>query len=297
MTERFLPGYEQDIEPGAGHRPLPGRRKVIVHTTETSPGSFSAVRNLWRGPSNWTRGLPHFLAERDRYVQLLPLDVCAYTSVGGPDAANKAGCPIQVEIVHRAAQPFDDVEYEALGRWLADLIQAGVDLDLSQCPHFYGIGDGMVLASVDSPARQLITSEFGGFANFNGVCGHQHLRGNEHWDPGALDIEHACAIARRHLEGDDLTMAEAEAIIAADTQNAENLAGVVRTEAAEVKRAVIEAIRNIEGNLAGVVRGTSAEELAAVLGQLRIEGQIPGDVDVAALAASVAGRLEVTPKT
>lgn len=101
--------------------------------------------------------------------------------------------------------------------------------------------------------------------------------------------------------GDELDMATpAEVIgpiIAADTQNAENVAGEVRREADQTRRDVIGAIQSIEANLAGVVRGASAEELAAVLAQLKIEGQVPAELDVDALASSVAARLTVAPKT
>ena len=197
----YLEGYEQDIEPGAGHNPTAGRRKVIIHTTETGPGSLDSVRNTWRGPSNWGRGLAHFIAEGDRYVQCLPLNTCAYTSQNGGINANKAGCPIQIEIVHYAAQPFSSKEYDALGKWIADLIKAGVYVDLDACPEFYGQNDGIYpyLASLESPVRDIINNQFGGYVNFNGIAGHQHLEGNDHWDPGKLDIHRVCEIARSHL--------------------------------------------------------------------------------------------------
>jgi hypothetical protein len=200
----YLEGYEQDIEPGAGHNPVAGNRKVILHTTETGPGSFTSVRNMWRGPTNWAKGLPHFLMEGKRIAQLLPLSTCAYTSQNGGINANKAGCPIQIEIVHRAGNPFSNEEYDVLGKWFADLIKAGVYLDLDHCPQFYGTNDGIYpyLATYESPVRDIINNQFGGYTNFNGIAGHQHLEGNDHWDPGPFDIHRACDIARSHL-GDD----------------------------------------------------------------------------------------------
>lgn len=262
----WLPGYETDPEPGAGHNPLPGRRKVILHTTETPRGSWGAVRDLWRGPANWARGLPHFLADGDRYVQLLPLDTCAYTSKGGPDSANKTGTPIQVEIVGYAADGLDDDEYEALGQWIADLVRAGVDLDLDHCPRFYGDREGVVLAVETSPVRQIITNDYGGFAAFNGVCGHQHLRGNDHWDPGHLDIHRVCDIARRHLSGpgmnhsaqqeDELTMATLDQVrgIVRDEIESALRRGVGRSFTAERDGAIYEVFPG-----AGVARHLSPE--------------------------------------
>lgn len=298
MTSQWLSGYERDPERGAGHAPLPGQRKVILHTTETGPGTLTAIRDSWRGSANWGRGLPHFIIEGARVVQLLPLDTCAYTSKNGGIDANKAGCPVQVEVVAHAAEGFDDETYETVGRWIADLIRAGVDLDLGACPRFYGPADGIrpFLASEGSPVRALTRL---GYPDLNTIIGHQHLWGQDHWDPGPIDIERVCDIARRHLggEGEDLTMADIAALIAASAQNAENVAGEVRREADQTRRDVIGAIRSIEANLAGVVRGTSAEELASVLAQLKTEGQVPGDIDVGALATSVVARLADALKT
>lgn len=199
---QWLEGYVHDPEPGAGHSPVAGNRKVILHTTETGPGSFNAVRNSWRGSQNWGKGLPHFLMEGRRIEQLLPLDTCAYTSKNGGIDANKAGTPIQIEIVHYAADPFNDVEYDVIGKWLADMMEQGIDLDLNQCPPFYGPNDGIVLATPDSPVRDIIANQWGSYANWNGIGGHQHLEGNDHWDPGDLDIERVCNIVKNYLDLD-----------------------------------------------------------------------------------------------
>lgn len=302
----WLPGYEHDHELGAGHNPLPGRRKVIVHTTETGPGSFAAVRNMWRGgPDNWAKGLPHFLAEGDRYVQLLPLTTCAYTSRGGPDACNKAGTPIQVEVVHRAVEPFAPVEYEAMGRWVADLMRAGIDLNLDECPRFYGDHEGVTLAVESSPVRQIITRDFGSFAEFNGICGHQHLRGNDHWDPGHLDVERVCHIARQHMgafppeHGDEIDMATPAEII---EPIAEHVAAAVFDLAGKLERARVSVIvadtQNTE-NLAAVVRGESGatrDSVRAALAEMDDAGELPDGLDLDAVADKVAGRLAVTTK-
>jgi hypothetical protein len=193
----LLPGYEHDIEKGAGLSVGAGRPKVVLHTTESPRGSYAAVRNLWRGPANWGKGLPHFLADGARYVQLLPLNVGAYTlenSPGGADT-NRSGPAIQVEICGRAAEGFNDLEYEALGRWLADLVKAGVDLDLAQHPTFYGLDAGFTLASYN--ARQRLSAD--AYNAFNGFLGHQHVPENAHWDPGKLDAARVERLARKHL--------------------------------------------------------------------------------------------------
>src|SRR5690349_23747433 len=128
----LLPGYEHDIEQGAGLSVGPGKVKVVIHTTESPQGSYNAVRNLWRGPNNWGRGLPHFLADGPRYVQLLPLDVGAYTLENAPGGAdtNRSGPAIQVEICTYSARGLDDVDIDAFSRCLAALADVVIDLDL-----------------------------------------------------------------------------------------------------------------------------------------------------------------------
>jgi hypothetical protein len=193
----WLPGYEHDPERGAGLSVSPGAPKVVIHTTESGYGSLDRIRDTWRGPEAWGRGLPHFIAEGDRYVQLLPLNVGAYTLENAPGGAdtNRSGPAIQVEIVGYARNAFTDVEYAALGRWLADLVKAGVRIDLSQHPQFHGEGAGWVLAAYD--ARQRMTA--GTYSAFNGFCGHQHCPENAHWDPGFLDADRVERIALGHL--------------------------------------------------------------------------------------------------
>lgn len=195
----LLPGYEHDIERGAGLSVGVGRPKVVLHTTESPHGSYNAVRNMWRGPNNWGRGLPHFLADGARYVQLLPLNVGAYTlenSPGGADT-NRSGPAIQVEICTYAKDGLNDLEIEALARWLAALVNAGVDLDLSQHPTFYGLDAGFTLATYN--ARQRMTAD--AYNAFNGFCGHQHVPENAHWDPGKLDGLKVERLARGYLGG------------------------------------------------------------------------------------------------
>jgi hypothetical protein len=191
----WLPSYEHRPIGGAGLSAGPGRRKAILHTTETAYGSMDFLINHWR--TNWGSGLPHFIAEGDRYVQLLPLNVGAYTLENAPGGAdtNRSGPAIQVEIVGYSANGFNDVEYEALGRWLADLVKAGTGIDVRQHPRFYGANEGVVLASYSSPIRMSARQ----YDEFNGFCGHQHTPENAHWDPGKLDADRVERIALSHL--------------------------------------------------------------------------------------------------
>jgi hypothetical protein len=189
----LLPGYEHDIEPGAGLGVGAGGDKVVIHTTESPRGSFNAIRNLWRGSNNWGKGLPTFLADGPRLVQLLPLNTNAYTlenKAGGADT-NRAGHVIQVEWCRYSADPWADDELRALAKWLVDLKAAGLNIDINHYPRFYGANEGVVLASYGSPIRMGAQQ----WTDFNGWCGHQHAPENAHWDPGYLDAAYVARLA------------------------------------------------------------------------------------------------------
>lgn len=288
---RFLPGYPQDIEPGAGHSPLPGRRCVILHRTETPKGSGAVVRNSWRGSANWAKGLSHFIGDGGSYIQLLPLDVCAYTSKGGPDAANKAGCPIQIEITGYSRDDFDDEEYEALSKWLADLCKAGIEIDLSDeasHPRFYGPDAGFVLASTNSPLRNF--DNWGGFANYNGITAHQFLRGNDHWDVGDKDIRRILRRAREltgsDSEEDELMAIKDELWAKLDLMSAD--LAIKSAESVEATRVHLDQqIKNIETNLAGLIRGVGVDVVEGVLAGV----ELPDGVAAADLADRIVAGL------
>lgn len=211
----LLPGYEHQIVPGAGLNVTAGNKKVILHTTETGQGAANALISHWN--ANWGAGLPHFIIDGARCVQLLPLNVGGYTlenANGGADT-NRSGPAVQVEICGYAANDFDAATYETVGKWLADLLKAGFTFDLENTPRWYGANEGIVLASYSSPIRMTAQQ----YIDFNGWACHQHCPENAHWDCGRKDTDRIKAIAYKYLgstaptppaSGDDLDMNEAE---------------------------------------------------------------------------------------
>lgn len=214
----LLPGYEHQIVAGAGLNVTAGNKKVILHTTETGQGATNALISHWN--ANWGAGLPHFIIDGARIVQLLPLNVGAYTlenSAGGADT-NRSGPAVQVEICGYAANDFDDVTYDSVGRWLADLLKAGFTFDLENTPRWYGANEGIVLASYSSPIRMNAQQ----YMDFNGWACHQHCPENAHWDCGRKDTDRIKAIAYSYLgstapppqAGDDMpTIDETKALL------------------------------------------------------------------------------------
>lgn len=193
MTDLWVPGVEHQPIAGAGLSVSAGRPKVVLHTTETDPGSIDFLINHWR--TNWGSGLPHFIVEGSRIVQLLALNVGAYTLENAPGGAdtNRSGPAVQAEVVSRAANDWDDATYEAVGKMLGLVKKAGHDFDLGTYPRFYGANEGIVLASYSSPIRMTAQQ----YIDFNGWTDHAHCPENAHWDIGKKDGKRIEAIARR----------------------------------------------------------------------------------------------------
>lgn len=248
--------------------------------------------------NSWTAnpgsGLPHFISEGERFVQLLPLDTCAYTCKDGGVRANKYGTPIQIEIIHRAAEPFSDEEYHGIGKWLRDL-SGVVAFDPVSLPEFYGAGaHGWTLASATSPARREVD-----WTRFNGVCGHQHVPGNDHWDPGYINIDKlgTCVQETRGPTSTSINTEEQELMSIKDElwTKLDWQFAALADQVEKARVGVIEANAQNAENVADVVRGEGEQGIRGVLEGLAGAGIISGDVEAAARA--VAEHLTVTVKS
>ena len=180
-----------------GRRPLGAPRKrrrrdlpakMTVHSTETPAGTGRAVI----ARLEWPYSLIADPVTRELY-SFGPLDGTAlslrgtHARTGEKIETNHAGLMHpQVSIVGYASKMGDLTDDELF--WLADVVFAPV-LDLCEIPNVWmptlGADSGVVLASTESPAR-LTEDECW---SFNGVLYHQSWYGNDHWDPGALDVE------------------------------------------------------------------------------------------------------------
>lgn len=202
MADLILPGAEYRLSP---HRPngseprrgdLPPR--AVIHTTETDPGTLDAVaRNL-----EWPY---HLLVDvKNRRIRQLirSLDRTAYSLRAARFETNHAGSHcVQISLVMRAkdAPSLSDGDLD----WLTGAVLRPVS-DLCGIPNawlrFYGPNEGIVLASMSSPARMTVSEWYG----FSGWCGHQHVPGQDHWDPGALNYRRLMDA----LEDDVIPMSE-----------------------------------------------------------------------------------------
>ena len=178
----------------AGGQPGDRRRadlppRLTGHTTETPPGTAEAVaKNL-----AWPYTMIVDPTNR-QILQLLPLDSTAY-SLRGTHAATGAKIETnhlgkmhpQIAIVGYA-KDMDDLSAADLD-WLADEVFGPV-MELCDIPNVWepthGEGEGVVLASTRSPIRLNRTD----CETYSGVLWHQHWYGQDHWDGGAINVDH-----------------------------------------------------------------------------------------------------------
>lgn len=152
-----------------------GGRKVVWHTTEG--GSLP----------NYGGSAPHFTLDPQdgRLWQHIPLNKAARALMaGGPNFWNT----VQVELIgfadtkrakelglaKRAVVNWTDADYARvakLGRW----IEANFDVP-RKC-------------SVDFKAHTAHLASLDAVKGYSGHIGHQHINGNDHWDPGLFKIE------------------------------------------------------------------------------------------------------------
>lgn len=161
-----------------------GPYKIVLHSTE---GGWDGSMGVFR--SRMTA--PHFMADpaTRRIVQMVPLNRSAYAlqNLSGGVETNRDGV-IQVEIVGYAARMHEltDAQLEWLGVKVVRMIVDNAPGPIRYvAPRFYGADAGFTLAST-SARQRMSQAEWDAF---NGVCGHQHVPENSHWDPGKLNID------------------------------------------------------------------------------------------------------------
>jgi hypothetical protein len=175
----WLTGYQRvDLGKTGGTYDRVDYPKLCWHTTEG--GSLSGAESAFAPYP------PHLGVNPDtgECHQYLALDRCAY-SLGNSDAEDSY--VIQVEVVGYAAQShtWSPARLAWLGAHVAQPVADAVGVPPIIAPQgFHGEGEGMILASSGSPIRFTLAA-WDGFA---GHVGHQHCPGDDHWDPGRLDL-------------------------------------------------------------------------------------------------------------
>lgn len=196
----WVPGFERHPHPSVVGDYTGGPTKLIIHTFEGDPGKMDAAVNLLMGRDS---GIYHILIDlnEQRIVQLMPLNKACSALVNGPDPVetNKDSA-IQICIVDRAKNMPDlsEDKLQFFGENVIATLKTYVpDINLDHVLQFFGEGAGFIVAAVDAPQRLSIAD----WDNFDGVCGHQHVPdGNDHWDPGGLNVLRAVNYAKTKLQ-------------------------------------------------------------------------------------------------
>lgn len=190
--------YSTDLSGGAY---TGGPRKLVLHRTEggSAAGAFSAYAD---------GGIPHFTWEWSSRGKWQHFDTniaaSALRNDSGGVQTNKDGA-IQVEIVGFSANTRDisDAELKWYGEAIREICQVE-GIDMGKFLTFYDDKSGFTLAT--RTAQQRMT--FAAWDAFNGVCGHQHVPENLHWDPGAFNYPRMLQLIQQPQEEADLTPEE-----------------------------------------------------------------------------------------
>ena len=159
-----------------------GNWRLVIHTTEgrSVAGALAAY-----GKSGC---YPHFTVryETNERFQHVPLSrsATAMRNLSGGVETNRLHA-VQVEVVGMAAEShlWTPDELQWFAQYVVAPIREQVPFQLV-APRFVGQESGTI-ATTTAPQR----FSHAEWQAFNGVCGHQHVPENHHWDPGRLDVE------------------------------------------------------------------------------------------------------------
>ena len=270
-----------------------GPRKLALHRTEgaSAAGAFAAYAD---------GGVPHFTWELPswgnggRKWQHIDTGIAASAlrNDSGGVQTNRDGA-VQVEIVgfSRDTRHLSDLDLQ----WLGEAIDEVCDtegIDINNRPPFYDEKSGFTLATKN--ARQRMS--YADWEAFNGVCGHQHVPENTHWDPGALDYERMLSLIDQedHMSAEDV--ANLHRAVRSDLLRLASFVMGGRTNAVFNHQTVQDAADNEPG----IANITSLNELERLLDQGRLElisaagaiGAGVGKVDPAEVAKHILAGLD-----
>jgi hypothetical protein len=177
--QEWMPGV-QNIDRGGG-TPVQnnGPTVVVLHTTETdNRASYSGTE-------------PHFEIDDDgsilQYISIAKTAKALYNLGGGVETNRRRGRIIQFELVNRAGriESITDAQLDGLAEAMRFVDGELPFQKIAPSQGFHGADEGIVLATDDSPIR----FSFPDWEDFGGICGHQHVPENDHWDPGRFPLD------------------------------------------------------------------------------------------------------------
>jgi hypothetical protein len=172
----FYPNADKSVKGNSAGSYTGGPFKGVLHTTEgtSGPGALAAftANNSW----------PHFMVDYAGKVwQFFDTNVAARAlmNLAGGVQTNTDSA-IQIEVVGFASQPNNHPQVQmdalrALMRWIEGA--TGVK----------PVGPGRAFATAYGQNNLRFTNAQ--WDSFNGWCGHCHVPENDHWDPGAINLD------------------------------------------------------------------------------------------------------------
>ena len=189
---------------GSGNARMPRIDKLVLHTTETAGG--------WPGYGGGAIA-PNFTYEpwRHQWRQHLPVDGSARTLLDSDrtEVRENRDNVVQVEI-----SCYCDPAMRSRGHFVTDLDERAL-ADLGAFAGWLHTEWGLPLRLAPqwlpypaSAGRSPVRMSGPEFDAFRGICGHQHVSGNDHGDPGALDVQAILRWAQSGQEPGDVANAE-----------------------------------------------------------------------------------------
>jgi hypothetical protein len=218
----WLDGYEKIVvstnRTGEHPRRPNSPPRIVLHTTEglrifdypfppaNTLGLVGDPHSLPAG-KYWTpgKGMTEYKAGQEIRHQHCDLDLTSYALLhrsSDPETNHEGAHCVQVEIISAAASTpkWSDGMYGLVASWLADVVTALPELlpaldnypepDKWSAHGSYGF---------TTPYRMGWEEWQFGINDQAFLCGHQHVPGNEHWDPGNLNIVKLTGMAKQIL--------------------------------------------------------------------------------------------------
>lgn len=204
MSDGWLSGFDRIPGVGSGSWASDDEDapKIVWHTTEG--GSIGGAVAAFTAHRSW----PHLTVDpvRRRRVQHVSLleAARALRNTSTPGQTNREARVFQIEVVATAHDPakapagqtsvasLTGDELDWLGTHVLAPLAKATGTPLTTGVEFFGESCGFTLAS--ETARQRMTTAV--WDTYRGICGHQHVPENQHWDPGPLDVARILTAAR-----------------------------------------------------------------------------------------------------
>lgn len=171
--------------------------KIVLHTTESRPGSIDAITSLFQAKPCYC---PQFALDPStgRRVQYIPWtwSGAALQGCHRGSQTNK-GRAVQVELVGFAddTRNWPDEWLWVIGDWVADLVKDGLPVNLDRVADF-----GSMTGTLATEHTRYRLSE-ADYQAESGIIGHVNAHCNSHYDPGWINGFRIAEIAKQILGG------------------------------------------------------------------------------------------------